>query len=392
MQQQSFLMQWRSNFQDHPFHLVSPSPWPIFTSISLLILTTSAALSMHSFYNAHYLFYSGLILVISSMWFWFRDVVSEGRGTFLCILKDTILNFYNLNTSKAIPTENVEKALNIYKTNNYSSLFIKNDLGYYLAGLLEGDGHISIPALGITTLNRVLNPRIVFTSHINNLGLYAFIQSELGNIGRFQITGKNVIRYIIGDKNGIILFINLIHGKLRTPKNKRFNDLIKIFNTKYSLDISESLLDTSDFINNSWFTGFTEADGHFGIKYVESRPKSDTRKRSVSENISLKFRLDQRSYDKATSSSMKPFMENLALFLSCNLKSYTNNNGSEILSVSVSSINSVKFLIDYFNKYPLLGDKINDFKKWELVYSMIVSKEHLTEQGRLKIRSLIGKL
>ena len=99
------------------------------------------------------------------------------------------------------------------------------------------------------------------------------------------------------------------------------------------------------------------------IKYVESRPKSDTRKRSVSENISLKFRLDQRSYDKATSSSMKPFMENLALFLSCNLKSYTNNNGSEILSVSVSSINSVKFLIDYFNKYPLLGDKINDFKK-----------------------------
>jgi hypothetical protein len=73
--------------------------------------------------------------------------------------------------------------------------------------------------------------------------------------------------------------------------------------------------------------------------------------------------LDQRSYDKATSSSMKPFMENLALFLSCNLKSYTNNNGSEILSVSVSSINSVKFLIDYFNKYPLLGDKINDFKK-----------------------------
>jgi hypothetical protein len=172
-------------------------------------------------------------------------------GTFCSALKDTILNFYNLNISKAIPTENVEKALNIYKTNNYSSLFIKNDLGYYLEGLLEGDGHISIPALGITTLNRVLNPRIVFTSHINNLGLYAFIQSELGNIGRFQITGKNVIRYIIGDKNGIILFINLIHGKLRTPKNKRFNDLIKIFNTKYSLDISESLLDTSDFINNS---------------------------------------------------------------------------------------------------------------------------------------------
>jgi hypothetical protein len=128
----------------------------------------------------------------------------------------------------------------------------KNDqLGYYLAGLLEGDGHISLPAVGNTTLNRILNPRIVFTSHINNLGFYAYIQSELGGIGRFQITGTNTLRYIIGDKKGILLFINLIHGKLRTPKNKIFNDLINFLNNKYSLEISQSLIDTSDLIDNS---------------------------------------------------------------------------------------------------------------------------------------------
>jgi hypothetical protein len=39
-----------------------------------------------------------------------------------------------------------------------------------------------------------------------------------------------------------------------------------------------------------------------------------------------------------------------------------------------------------------LGDKFNDFKKWEIVCSMFISKEHLTDQGRLKIRSMIGKL
>ena len=88
---------------------------------------------------------------------------------------------------------------------------------------------------------------------------YGLIQSELGNIGRFQIIGDNAIRYIIGDKNGIILFINLIHGKLRTPKNKRFNDLIKFINAKYYTNIPESLLDNSNFTNNSWLTGFAEA-------------------------------------------------------------------------------------------------------------------------------------
>jgi cytochrome c oxidase subunit 3 len=67
----------RSNFQDHPFHLVSPSPWPIYTSISIFALTTSTALSMHGFKLAYLLLYSALFLVVSSMSFWFRDIISE---------------------------------------------------------------------------------------------------------------------------------------------------------------------------------------------------------------------------------------------------------------------------------------------------------------------------
>lgn len=67
----------RSNFQDHPFHLVSPSPWPLYTSICLLNLTTSAALSMHNFSNSYYINYISLLLVVSVMSFWFRDIISE---------------------------------------------------------------------------------------------------------------------------------------------------------------------------------------------------------------------------------------------------------------------------------------------------------------------------
>jgi hypothetical protein len=379
----------RSNFQAHPFHLVSPSPWPLYTSISLLSLTTSAVLSFHGFAYAEYNLMLSLTAVILSMSFWWRDVIAEG----ILNLRSKILYNYNLNIARAIPVENLEKCLNDYKIKNNTEVFKNNNnLGYYLAGLLEGDGHISLPSLGVTTLNRVLNPRIVFTSHINNLGMYAFIKSELGNIGRFQTSSDNVIRYIIGDIKGIMLLVNLMHSKLRTPKNIRFNDLIKFMNTKYSLDTPESLLDNSNLLNNSWFTGFTESDGHFGIKYTEKKTKSDTRKRSVSESVTLKFTLNQRLFDKSTSSSMKPFMESLAWFLSCNLTSYINNTNSEVLSVNVSSLDSIRFLVNYFNKYPLIGDKINDFKKWEIVHNMMVKKEHLTDKGRLEIRSLIGKL
>ena len=68
----------RSNFQAHPFHLVSPSPWPIFTSIAILTLTTTFVLMVHNFNNAEYLLILAVILVISSMSLWFRDVISEG--------------------------------------------------------------------------------------------------------------------------------------------------------------------------------------------------------------------------------------------------------------------------------------------------------------------------
>ena len=68
----------RGNFQDHPFHLVSPSPWPLYTSISLFVLTVNAGLSMHLFYNSYILFYVGLIIVTSSMFLWFKDIIAEG--------------------------------------------------------------------------------------------------------------------------------------------------------------------------------------------------------------------------------------------------------------------------------------------------------------------------
>lgn len=68
----------RSTFQAHPFHLVSPSPWPLFTSLALLMLTTSGVSAMHGFPYAGYFCLSALVLVISSMSFWWRDVISEG--------------------------------------------------------------------------------------------------------------------------------------------------------------------------------------------------------------------------------------------------------------------------------------------------------------------------
>lgn len=57
---------------------MSPSPWPLNTSISLLALTTSLVLTIHGFSDSIYFLYFALISLILSMSFWWRDVISEG--------------------------------------------------------------------------------------------------------------------------------------------------------------------------------------------------------------------------------------------------------------------------------------------------------------------------
>jgi len=68
--------------------------------------------------------------------------------------------------------------------------------------------------------------------------------------------------------------------------------------------------------------------------------------------------------------SMLNIMENLAKFLSCKLSVYEIKTG-KVLSLNVTAI---KFVVEYFNKYPLLGVKGKDFRDWEIVYNMMVSK------------------
>ncbi|AAS50170.1 AMI003Wp (mitochondrion) [Eremothecium gossypii ATCC 10895] len=67
----------RSKFQQFPFHLVTPSPWPIVTSFSLLGLTLTLAFTMHGIIGNIYPLLLSLLVVLLTMTLWFRDIVAE---------------------------------------------------------------------------------------------------------------------------------------------------------------------------------------------------------------------------------------------------------------------------------------------------------------------------
>lgn len=67
----------RSKFQAFPFHLVSPSPWPLATSFTLLTMALGAVAYFQGFPFGGELLLLGFILTTSVMILWFKDIVVE---------------------------------------------------------------------------------------------------------------------------------------------------------------------------------------------------------------------------------------------------------------------------------------------------------------------------
>jgi cytochrome c oxidase subunit 3 len=60
---------------NHPYHLVDPSPWPVVGALAAGVLAVGAVLFMHNI--TAWLLPIGFLMVLGTMFFWFRDVVRE---------------------------------------------------------------------------------------------------------------------------------------------------------------------------------------------------------------------------------------------------------------------------------------------------------------------------
>jgi cytochrome c oxidase subunit 3 len=64
--------------QRHGFHLVDPSPCPLISSIAALATTTGGVMYFHGYSGGLFFMFSGLFMVLVSMFVWWRDIVREG--------------------------------------------------------------------------------------------------------------------------------------------------------------------------------------------------------------------------------------------------------------------------------------------------------------------------
>lgn len=142
----------------------------------------------------------------------------------------------------------------------------------YLAGLIEGDGYISI-----TKEDRVI---LGITFNLKDKPLAEKLLSYLGK-GSIAKRKTNCIELRFSHKQTLCKIIELINGKFRTPKIDQLYKLIDWMNKKHSMDITKLPLNDSPILNDSWLSGFIDADGCFYI-------------RNSLKQIICKFNLEQR--------------------------------------------------------------------------------------------------
>jgi hypothetical protein len=220
-----------SKIQAHPYHLVEPSPWPLTGSLALLILTTTAVMNFHG-WNTTLGLSIGIISVLITMVFWWRDCIRESsyKSLFqekflvfmltICwklfkpiIYRRVLINWY-IFLCKNLINKRISKKLIMRIFRDYTLVITSNDtvfnnhnIGPYLTGLIEGDGHFYIQSDENIKLNRKHNPQIVITFDKKNLPWIQNIHTIIDH-GYIKITEGNTCKFIITDKKGLIKIVN----------------------------------------------------------------------------------------------------------------------------------------------------------------------------------------
>lgn len=125
--------------------------------------------------------------------------------------------------------------------------------------------------------------------------------------------------------------------------------------------------------NPNWLRGFVDAEGCFNIHVFKNSSIK------IGEQVKLRFIVDQKAVDKATLQNIGNYFGGGSLNL------YSKDCAQIVISKQDLIFNNI---VPFFNNYPLLTNKRNDFENWSRCAELTRNKAHLTLDGLEQIRDI----
>jgi group I intron endonuclease len=309
------------------------------------------------------------------------DMAKKWSLLFPGVLGTTNSLFFLLNKIKlrVYYSDSANARVNV---NNNSS---NKNLGSYLAGLFEGDGHIWIQK---KKGSKTHNPRFCITFGLKNEALCQKLLNIIGSGFIRYKHGENACVLVVSPVVGLKKIVNFINGELKTPKIHQLHSLIDWLNKNHNAQLEKLPLNKDNLENSGWLSGYVDADGSFSVQYTKTEDGAKKRK------ISCRLRIEQRMLDPITNESYYDILNQICLFLNCNLCTRTQIRGERsygYYSLCANNNISLRIILDYFQKYPLFSTKYLEYKDWERVVNYKFSGEYLNEEiGKLILELKAG--
>lgn len=122
-----------------------------------------------------------------------------------------------------------------------------------------------------------------------------------------------------------------------------------------------------------WITGFVDGEGTFDIKIYSS-------KTNAGFAVQLRFRIPQHDRDSKLIELL------LKYFSSGSVEKHTKYPAVTLVITKFTTISEQ--IIPFFESYPLVGVKKNDYLDWCSVARLMSNKAHLTKEGVNLIRTI----
>ena len=301
-----------------------------------------------------------------------RDIQVR-RHTYNPTIKFTEERYYS-TSNKSNSNNNVSKMKTEMKMEMLEN---KSIFSSYLTGLFEGDGHIWLPK---ENKKKKHNPRFCITFSMKNKPLAKKLLDIIG-YGFIRYKPKdNACVLVVSPVKGLKNIIEYINGELRTPKIIQLHNLVDWINKNHSSNIVKLSLKKGNLDKDSWLAGFVDADGSFSIQHTKLENNAKKRK------ISCRLRIEQRMYEPISKISYFDVLTEIANFLGCNLNTRKQvSTGNEYFNLTASSHKSLSIIIIYFESFSLYSSKYLDYKDWKGAATLILEKNHYTEQGITRI-------
>lgn len=283
-----------------------------------------------------------------------------------------------------------------YYNNITNKMELEHIFGSYLAGLWEGDGHISL----VKKANNTIQPVFRIRFHCKDLPLATKLMNILGGTIRYGGKNQNWIRLNIRKREQLVKIVMLLNGKIRTPKIHEFNTLLSFLNSTLNLTIPIYSQDQSPLSTNAWLAGFIDVYGSFKIRITEKKVNPLNNRVVQKERLAVQFVLEQRLLHPKTNESFYSVFEQIAKFFTISnnlilpITFRTHDVSKKYLCINIVSISRLNLLSNYLSFYPLLTSKQNDFDDWSKMLNRITNRENFryTEEDKNYAKELKSQM